>query len=149
MPIPRPTLDAIVPFGFWTKYTPVVPEIYKDAFSFQQQVHDMCCMLHKLVDYSDMLAENINLDHSAINDLEEKFQQFMDSGFEDYYEAELEQYIMENFPRLAQIFLRNGVFFGLNDDGYFVANVANQLEFVLDTISDPSSENYGHLTITY
>lgn len=139
----------IVPFSGWNAFTPVVPEVYKNAYSMQQQIHDMCCMLHKLKEYADMLGENINIDHAAIERLEELFQQFVDHGFEEYYEAELRNYIIQNFPALAQIFLTNGVFFGLTDDGYFVAYVANQLQFTLDTISDASSENYGHLTITY
>ena len=96
-----------------------------------------------------MLGEEINIDRERLNLLVETFDKFMESGFEDYYEEQLEQYIIENFPMLAQVFLTNGVFFGLNDDGYFVANVANQLNFVLDTISDESSDKYGHLTITY
>lgn len=146
---PWPTINAIVPFGFWTEFTPVVPDVYKNAISPQQEIHDMACLLHKMKQYLEMMAHEVNVDKEALNALIAEFEKFMDGGFEDYYEAELRDYIIENFPALAQVFLTNGVFFGLNDEGYFVAYVANQMEFVLDTISDSTSENYGHLTITY
>ena len=146
---PWPTINSIVPFGFWTAFTPVVPDVYKNAISPQQQIHDIACLVHKLKEYVEMMADEVNVDKDALNALIAEFEKFMDSGFEDYYEEQLVSYIVENFPALAQVFLTNGVFFGLSDDGYFVANVANQLNFTLDTISDADDANYGHLTITY
>lgn len=147
--MPIPTISPIVPYAFWTKFTPVVPDIYKDAISQQQMLHDICCMLHKLREYSDMLGENINIDHEAIAELEAEFQSFVDGGFEDYYANLLDEWLIEHFPTIARMFFIDGVFFGLSDDGYFIANVANQMNFELNTISDPTSDNYGHLTITY
>lgn len=142
-------LNSILPFAGWNAFTPVVPEVYKNAYSMQQQVHDMCCMLHKLKEYADMLGENINLDHEAINALEEKFQQFMDSGFDDYYRAQIEQWINDNFIEVVRNLLNQGVWFGLTDDGYFCANSLWQLFIEFDTDMTPTSDSYGRLILRY
>lgn len=42
------------------------------------------------------------------------------------------------------------VFFGLNDDGYFVAYIPNSWDCItFGTIMDCNSDNYGRLTLTY
>lgn len=142
-------MNNINPYRHWTAFTPVVPDIYKDAISPQQQIHDMCCAIHKLIKYVDMLGDNINIDRETIELLKENFDKFMESGFDDFYKAQLEEWIRDHFGEVIQSVLNQGVFFGLTDSGYFCANVAYQLAFILDTIADYSDENYGRLTITY
>lgn len=144
-----PKLNRIVPFAGWDAFTPVVPDIYKNAYSVQQEIHDMCCMLHKLKEYADMLGENINLDHDAINKLEEQFEQFMESGFDDYYRDQIQQWVKDNFLQLIKGLLNQGVWFGLTDDGYFCANSLWQLFIEFDTVMDENSDEYGRLLLYY
>lgn len=142
-------ISPVVPFAGFNAFTPVVPEVYKNAYSMQQQIHDMCCMLHKLKEYADMLGANINLDHEAINRLEEQFNQFMESGFDDYYKEQIREWVSDNFLQLMKNLLNQGVWFGLTDDGYFCANSLWQLLIEFDTDADPQSETYGHLILRY
>lgn len=140
------------PVPLWPAFfpsAPVVPKLYYDALSPEQRIKKICEQLQRLCDYANELGIALNIDRDTLNKLLADFEKFIESGFEDYYEGLLNEYLVENFPSLAQVFLTNGVFFELSDDGYFVANVANQLNFTLDTISDATSESYGHLTITY
>ena len=147
MPFIPPT--GVVPYPFWNKFTPTLPALYWDVDSHEERIKRICLELHKLVKYADYLGENINLDHETIERLLADFEKFQESGFFDYYAEQIEQWIRDNFNEIMKQILNQGIFFGLTEDGYFCANVAYQLAFVLDTIADYSDDNYGRLTITY
>ena len=142
-----PTL--IPPFYGWTQFTPALPNFYWDVYSAEERIKKMCLELHKLCEYVNMLGDNINLDHAIIKELEDAFEKFMASGFDDYYRAQIEQWIKNHFAELMQLLINQGIFFGLTDDGYFCANVLMQLTIYFDTIADYSSDNYGRLVLNY
>lgn len=139
----------LTPFGTFIGATPVLPSMYWDVYSAEQRWKAICKLLKKLCEYVEYMGDEVNVDRDTINKLLDDFEKFKESGFFDYYAAQLERWISEHFPQIMKVILNNGIFFGLSEDGYFVANVANQLTFVLDTIANYSDDNYGHLTITY
>lgn len=139
----------LVPYSAFTAGTPALPAFYWDVYSSEQRIKELCKELCKLVDYANELGVHVNIDHDKIDELYAEFEQFKESGFFDYYAAQIEQWIRDNFNEIMKQILNQGIFFGLTEDGYFCANVAYQLTFVLDTIANYSDENYGRLTITY
>ena len=147
MPFVPPT--NIVPYSFWNSFTPTLPNLYWNVESQEERIKKICLELHKIVEYSDYLGQNINLDHETIAELERNFQDFIDGRYDDYYRQQIDAWIRAHFPDIVKSILNYGVFFGLTEDGYFTAEVAWQLNTVFDTIMDYSNENYGHLTLTY
>lgn len=141
--------DGLVPFPGFVPSAPVIPKLYWDAISQEQRIRRICEMLQRLYDYSNQLGTAINIDHATIEQLLAEFEQFKESGFYDYYAENLTQWIHDNLASILHEILNQGVFFGLTDDGYFTAEICWQLAVVFDTIMDYSSENYGHLTLTY
>lgn len=139
----------LTPFGTFMGATPVLPSMYWDVYSAEQRWKAICKLLKKLCEYVEYMGDEVNIDRNTINKLLADFEKFKESGFFDYYAAQLEQWIHDNFGEVMKSVLNNGVFFELTEDGYFCANVAYQLAFVLDTVADYSNDNYGHLTITY
>lgn len=139
----------LTPFGTFMGATPVLPSMYWDVYSAEQRWKAIGKLLKKLCDYVEYMGDEINVDRDTINQLLEDFEKFKESGFFDYYAAQIEQWIRDNFNEIMKQILNQGIFFGLTEDGYFCANVAYQLTFVLDTIANYSDENYGRLTITY
>lgn len=142
-----PTLTP--PFYGWTQFTPALPDFYWDVYSAEERIKKMCFELHKLCEYVNMLGDNINIDHKIIQELEDAFEKFMESGFDDYYRAQIEQWIEDHLAELMHLLLNQGIFFGLTDDGYFCANVLMQLTIYFNTILDYDSDDYGKLTLTY
>lgn len=142
-PNPVPLWPAFFPSA------PVVPKLYFDALSPEQRLKKLCEELHRLCEYANQLGIAINVDHTLIEQLQADFEKFMASGFDDYYKEQLVAYIEDHFGEIIYKMLNAGVFFGLTEDGYFCANVAYQIAFILDTIEDYSNDNYGRLTITY
>ena len=140
---------GLVPYSSYVASTPALPAFYWDVYSSEQRIKEMCKELCKLVDYANELGVYASADRDRIDELYAEFEKFKESGFFDYYAAQIEQWIRDNFNEIMKQILNQGIFFGLTEDGYFCANVAYQLTFILDTIANYGDENYGRLTITY
>lgn len=137
------------PYSAFTQYTPALPQFYWDVYSAEQRIKHICFEIDKIINYADSLGVQLNVTHDDVEELQQEFEKFKESGFNDYYKKQIEQWVRDNFNEIMKQILNQGIFFGLTDDGYFCANVAYQLTFVLDTIANYSDENYGRLTITY
>lgn len=144
--MPRPPL---FPWPGWMPNTPVLPKLYWEAITPEQELQELCKRLHLLYDYASQLGALTTEQGEQIKQLIEQFQKFIESGFDDYYKEQLTAYIEEHFSELMQQILNHGVYFGLTDDGYFCANVVWQLTVYFDTIADYASDNYGRLVLNY
>jgi hypothetical protein len=144
-PAPAP----IAPFGCWP-YTMAIPKFYWDAESQEQRVKYLCMLYDKLIAYVDELKGNVNVDSEAIAELQNAFQKFMDSGFDDYYAEQVAQWIAANLQKIIDAMTVSTVYFGLTDDGYFTAYYPLSWKTVqFDTIADYSSDYYGCLVLLY
>lgn len=139
----------LVPYGSFVLNTPTIPKFYWDVYSQEQRLKQICCELEKLMQYADMLGVNLNIDHEAIIELQEQFKKFMESGFFDYYAAQIEKWINDNMERIISKAIKM-VFFGLTPDGYFCAYIPSSWAGIMfDTVADYASENYGCLVLKY
>ena len=144
-PAPAP----LAPFGCWP-YTMVIPKFYWDAESPEQRVKYLCMLYDKLMAYVDALKDNVNVDSEAIAELQEAFQKFMESGFDDYYAQQVAKWIAANLQKIIDAMTVSTVYFGLTDDGYFTAYYPLSWKTVqFDTIADYSSDYYGCLVLLY
>lgn len=136
-------------FTGFTEFTASVPKLYWNVKSQEQRILAICESLHKLICFCDFLGDKVNIDHDAIVELQELFQKFMESGFEDYYEALIRAWIDRNMERIISQAIKM-VFFGLTDDGYFCAYIPSSWQgIIFDTVADYTSENYGCLVLSY
>lgn len=136
-------------FSAWQDYTPVIPKMYWDVESAEQRMHAVCAQLHKLVCFADFLGEKVDINTRDIEELQTLFEQFMESGFEDYYEKQIEKWIEDHaallFTKLAKM-----VFFGLTMDGHFVAYIPDGWEdIVFDTGMVYGRSDYGRLILKF
>ena len=141
-------LNPLIPYGGFTTFTPTLPEFYWDVYSSEQRIKHICYELCKLARYDEYLAEQLGLTREDVEKLMADFEKFKESGFDDYYEQQINQWINEHMPDIMAQATKM-VFFGLTDDGHFCAYIPAQWVFVFDTIIDYNSDDYGRLTITY
>lgn len=139
----------IPPFAGYTDFTPFVPKLYWDVYSQEQRMHALCEQAHKIICYCNMLGIEVDKTLDDIESLEAEFEQFKESGFSDYYEQQLEQWINDNaallFTKLARM-----VFFGLTLDGHFVAYIPESWDdIVFDTGADYTLDTYGRLMLRW
>ena len=138
-------------FGF-TDYVPTVPQLYWNVDGNEQRYHLLCKQLHKLVCYADMLGQKINIDHETVDALEKEFEKFKESGFLDYYEQQLSEWIDLHMPTLIAQAMKM-VWFGLTDmsdeyPGHFVAYIPESWQDITFDTS-MTDENYGCLILAY
>ena len=72
----------------------------------------------------------------------------MESGFFDYYAAQLEQWIEDNAQLIIETAIRQ-VYFGLTLDGHFVAYIPESWsDIVFDTGAVYGTPEYGRLILS-
>lgn len=143
-PAPAP----LAPFGCWP-YTMAIPNFYWDAESQEQRVKYLCMLYDKLMAYVDALKDSVNVDSEAIKELQEAFQKFMESGFDDYYAEQIEKWINDHMADIISQSIKM-VFFGLTKDGYFTAYIPDSWsDIIFDTGAVYGTKEYGRLILLY
>ena len=142
-------MPLVEPYYAFTKYTPALPQFYWDVKSSEQRIHHMCHELHKLAAYCNYLAESLGPYEKELEELQDEFEKFKESGFEDYYEELLDKWVNDNAEAIITRFIKF-VFFGLTPDGYFCAWIPESwAEIAFDTVADYSDPLYGRLVLLY
>ena len=131
----------------WHNYTPTLPNFYWDVYSDEQRIKHLCMEMHKLVDYCDMLGEDINITHSDIEQLQEDFQAFQDGEFIDLYVSRLEAWIEKHFAEIVRKHM-GIVWPALDTEGHFVLYSANIMGIKFDTIMTEGAD-FGRILIKY
>ena len=107
---------AVFPLRFWCQR--VLPAVYDDSLSYYEAVCKMGNKLNEIIaivnDSDSTLADM----QDAIKELQEEFEKFKESGFDDYYQAQVEQWIKDNLDYIFRYTVKQ-VFFGLTQYGYF------------------------------
>lgn len=143
-PAPAP----LAPFECWP-YTMAIPKFYWDAESQEQRVKYLCMLYDKLMAYVDALKDNVNVDSEAIAELQDAFQKFMESGFDDYYAEQIEKWINDHMADIISQSIKM-VFFGLTKDGYFTAHIPDSWsDIIFDTGAVYGTKEYGRLILLY
>lgn len=143
--MPRP----LIPMPGLMPYTPVLPKLYWEAITPEQELHELCKRLHTLFEYSQQLGTLTTEQMQELAKLQAEFEKFKASGFEDYYEQQLAEWIRDNAALLFQTFASQ-VFFGINDDGYFCAYVPESWsDITFDTGAVYGRSDYGRLILRF
>lgn len=139
----------IPPFAGWVPYNATLPKLYWDTFSFEQRIHAMCDMMHRIACYADMLGIEIDKDHTDIEALEREFDEFKASGFVDYYEAQVNQWIADNLEYIYR-YTAKQVYFGLSIDGHLICYIPESWnDIMFDTGYDYDLDTYGRLILRW
>lgn len=130
-----------------TQFTPSIPKFYWDVDSQEQGIKQLCKTVCMLIDYLNQVADQVNIDTDAIEELRTLFQKFQESGFDDYYRAQIEQWVKDNMENIIRDSIKM-VFFGLTDDGYFCAYIPDSWsDLTFDTGMNYGTYTYGRLMI--
>ncbi len=141
----------IPPFWNFTQFVPTIPKLYWNVRSQEQRILNMFELLNKLICYTDYIAEEFSDDIEELDELAAEFEQFKESGFLDYYEQQLNEWIIEHMPDIISTYVRQ-VFFGLTLDGRFVAYIpvgSAWEDVIFDTGADYALDTYGRLILRY
>lgn len=146
---PNDAASPIPPFWGFSAFTPVIPKLYWNVKSPEQRILNLFDLLNKLICYAEQMGIQLNVSQDELEKLKAEFEKFQDSGFEDYYEKQLAQWMQDNaatlFEKLAKM-----VFFGLTDDGYFCAYIPDSWsDITFDTGAVYGRSDYGRLILRF
>ena len=125
----------------------VIPEVFGEAVSYEDKIIALAKWMQSQGyigqdQYDEILKQ--------IAALQGEFDDFKSSGFEDYYEDQIRQWIDQNLPRILQDGIKSVVFFGLTLDGYFTAYIPESWsEIIFDTGAVYGTDEYGRLILYY
>lgn len=129
--------------------TMILPQLYWKAESNEIRIEMICKALKALCQLTDEQAEQIGTNRKEIAKLASEFEEFKAHGFEDYYLEQIESWIETHLAEIMHILIRQ-VYFGLNEQGYFVAYVPESWsDIVFDTGVDYSLDTYGRLILRF
>lgn len=133
----------------YTDYTPVIPKFYWDVYSQEERIKTICEYLWKSICFTENTADNFHAVQDALDKLQAEFEKFQESGFNDYYEAQVREWVSENLDYVFTQVAKQ-VYFGLNLEGYFVAYVPQSWDdIVFDTGHVYSEDTYGRLILRW
>ena len=139
--------SQVQPFRFWCQK--ILPAVYDDSLSYYELLCKVIDKLNEMIEVDNEQTQAIHVLITELNALKEAFEKFQESGFDDYYKEQVEQWIDEHLRYIFEHIVST-VFFGLTMDGYFCAWIpASWHSIFFDTIMDYNSEYYGHLTLYY
>lgn len=126
----------------------LIPSVYDESLSYYEQIAKVLSVLEEVIKHLGETDANAEELKRLYYSLKEMFDEFVDGGFEEYYEALLRAWIDENAPSIVKDMLLTGVFFGLTSDGYFCAYKPSTWEDVqFDTGAIYGTEEYGRLIL--
>ena len=126
----------------------LIPSVYDESLSYYEQIAKVLSVLEEVIKHLGETDANAEELKRLYYSLKEQFDEFVDGGFEEYYEALLRAWIDENAPSIVKDMLLTGVFFGLTSDGYFCAYKPSTWEDVqFDTGAIYGTEEYGRLIL--
>lgn len=144
-----PATRIIPGFAGFTEFTTSIPKMYWDVKSQEQRIHGLFMLLNKLICYADMLGDVENETQERLKTLEDLFAKFMESGFNDYYAEQIEQWVKDNLAYLYGTFCKQ-VYFGLTLDGHFVAYIPDSFsDLIFDTGYEYGKDTYGRLILRW
>lgn len=138
---------AVAPIRFWCQ--PVLPAVYDDSLSYYEVICKLTDKINELVSIFGSADSTLADMQEAIKELQDEFQKFLESGFDDYYEEQVETWIKANLDYIFGRVVKQ-VYFGLTEDGYFVAYIPKSWnDIIFDTGADYTLDTYGRLILRW
>ena len=126
-----------------------VPAVYDESLSIIQQMGHIIAWVKDIAKGVNGSLEQGEENERAIARLEELFEKFQESGFDDYYREQIHEWIQANMKPIISDAIKM-VWFGLTDDGHFCAHIPKSWAgLIFDTNVDYGSDNYGCLVLKY
>lgn len=143
----EPALATISQFRFWCQK--VLPAVYDDSLSYYELLCKVIKKLNDMIAVDNEQTAAIKIIVAQLNELKEIFEKFKETGFDEYYKKKVEEWIDKNLDYIYRYTVKQ-VYFGLNEDGYFVAYIPESWEdIIFDTGMQYGVDTYGRLILRW
>lgn len=134
----------------------VLPAVFDDSLSYYELVAKVVKKLNEVIDSNNELAGYVGTNTQDIAQLKEdvellnsEFEKVKNGHYTSLYIEAMKNWIAENLINIVGQIVKF-VWFGLSDDGHFVAYIPTSWRFLtFDMVADPDSPDYGRLLLSY
>lgn len=134
----------------------VLPAVFDDSLSYYELVGKVVKKLNEVIDSNNELAGYVAANTKDIAQLKEdvellnsEFEKVKNGRYASLYIEAMKDWIAENLINIVGQIVKF-VWFGLSDDGHFVAYIPTSWRFLtFDMVADPDSRDYGRLLLSY
>lgn len=134
----------------------VLPAVFDDSLSYYELVAKVVKKLNEVIDSNNELAGYVGKNTQDIAQLKEdvellnsEFEKVKNGQYTSLYIEAMKSWIAENLINIVGQIVKF-VWFGLSDDGHFVAYIPTSWRFLtFDMVADPDSPDYGRLLLSY
>ena len=139
---------------YWCRL--VLPAVFDDSLSYYELVAKVVGKLNEVIDSNNELAGYVGANTGDIAQLKKdvgllnsEFEKVRNGQYASLYIEAMEGWIAENLVNIVGQVVKF-VWFGLGDDGHFVAYIPTSWRFLtFDMVADPDSPDYGRLLMSY
>lgn len=134
----------------------VLPAVFDDSLSYYELVAKVVKKLNEVIDSNNELAGYVGTNTQDIAQLKEdvellnsEFEKIKNGQYASLYIEAMKDWIADNLINIVGQIVKF-VWFGLSDDGHFVAYIPTSWRFLtFDMVSDQDSPDYGRLLLSY
>lgn len=127
----------------------ILPAVFDDSMSYYELVCVVAAKCNEIIAARESEGSAIEDLQKFVEGLSKELDEFKAHGFDDYYKAQVKEWIDSNLKYIYDETIKQ-VFFGLTMDGYFVAYVPDSwADIQFETDENPDSDNYGRLILKY
>lgn len=134
----------------------VLPAVFDDSLSYYELVGKVVKKLNEVIDSNNELAGYVATNTMDIAQLKKdvellnsEFEKIKNGQYTSLYIEGMKNWLAENLINIVGQIVKF-VWFGLSDDGYFVAYIPTSWRFLtFDMVADPDSPDYGRLLLSY
>lgn len=146
--------DTVQRLQYWCQL--VLPAVFDDSLSYYELVAKVVKKLNEVIASNNELAGYVGTNTRDIAQLKEdvsfitsEFEKVKNGGYTSLYIEALKGWLAENLINVVGQIVKF-VWFGLSDDGNFVAYIPTSWRFLtFDMVADPDSPDYGRLLLSY
>lgn len=134
----------------------VLPAVFDDSLSYYELVAKVVGKLNEVIASNNELAGYVGTNTRDIAQLKgdvellnSEFEKVKNGNYASLYITALGKWLSENLINVVGEIVKF-VWFGLDDDGHFVAYIPTSWRFLtFDMVADPDSPDYGRLLLSY
>lgn len=133
-------MNTVKHFRFWCQK--VLPLVYDNSLSYYEVLCKVVKYINELIDSDKEIIEDIDALRADMEVVQNWIASF------DY------EPLLETVKEMVQKYITAGVYFGLTEDGYFVAYIPEawdkiQFQTTGYDVEVPIQPEYGHLVLSY
>ena len=108
----------LYPFPYFRAFmfgTPTIPDIYWNAYSYEERIKKLCCEYDKLIKFTDSMVDTLNSQYEEIESINDNLPELIIQALET---PELKAIIMEKVQAYLESMTKGSTYGQIKENGF-------------------------------